>query len=88
MSGLVKQKEYDWKDSNVAKLGSSEDREVSCQCLFKLRRNIDILGEVWCNLKNFEEIYEEIYWWYFQSTFRLRNSRRKKNPPGEERRTS
>lgn len=34
MSGLVKQKEYDWKDSNVAKVGSSEDREVSCQfCL-------------------------------------------------------
>ena len=55
MSGLVKQKEYDWKDSNVAKLGSSEDREVSCQCLFKLRRNIDIFSEVWCNLKNFEQ---------------------------------
>ena len=28
MSGLVKAKEYDWKDSNVAKINSKEDRQV------------------------------------------------------------
>jgi len=28
MSGLVKPKEYDWKDSNMAKFGSDEDRKV------------------------------------------------------------
>ena len=29
MSGLTKPKEYDWKDSNMAKFGSDEDRKVS-----------------------------------------------------------
>ena len=28
MSGLRKAKEYDWKDSNMAKFGSDEDRKV------------------------------------------------------------
>lgn len=29
MSGLVKPKEYDWKDSNVSMIRSKEDRQVS-----------------------------------------------------------
>lgn len=29
MSGLRKQKDYDWKDSNVANIKSKEDRDVS-----------------------------------------------------------
>lgn len=29
MSGLVKAKEYNWKDSNVARINSKEDRQVS-----------------------------------------------------------
>lgn len=28
MSGLVKQKEYDWKDSNIANIGSNEDKNA------------------------------------------------------------
>jgi len=28
MSGLVKAKEYDWKDSNVARINSKEDRQM------------------------------------------------------------
>lgn len=33
LTGLRKQKEYDWKDSNVALLGSDEDREVKSEFL-------------------------------------------------------
>lgn len=28
MSGLVKAKDYDWKDSNIALLGSDQDKKV------------------------------------------------------------
>ena len=37
MSGLVKAKEYDWKDSNVAKINSKEDRQVRRKDISKFR---------------------------------------------------
>ena len=31
MSGLVKPKQYDWKDSNLAMFGSEDEKQVSYQ---------------------------------------------------------
>ena len=43
MSGLVKAKEYDWKDSNVAKLGSKEDRQVRIEKLQTLKSYVSFM---------------------------------------------
>ena len=31
MSGLIKAKKYDWKDSNIANFGSDEDKQVKSE---------------------------------------------------------
>ena len=44
MSGLVKQKEYDWKDSNIANIVSNEDKNVGlCLLLFEEQRHFLLL---------------------------------------------
>ena len=47
MSGLVKAKKYDWKDSNLALFGSDTEREVSLlQCSLSLTTaNLLFVGE-------------------------------------------
>ena len=44
MSGLVKQKEYDWKDSNIANIVSNEDKNFGlCLLLFEEQRHFLLL---------------------------------------------
>ena len=50
MSGLVKQKEYDWKHSNIANIGSNQDILVSSY--FSESDIIKGTGQVFCILVN------------------------------------
>lgn len=50
MSGLRKQKDYDWKDSNVANIKSKEDRDVSLH-FEQLWRKLQIYRGTLCNVQ-------------------------------------
>ena len=55
MSGLVKQKEYDWKHSNIANIGSNQDILVSSY--FSKSDIIEGNVQVFCILVNVLQVW-------------------------------